>query len=64
METRYRAANEIYAEISAASLSFKKVYDSFIAFHSTSYLWWQVAEMSFDSFQLRMRTRGATPPAD
>jgi TRAP-type mannitol/chloroaromatic compound transport system substrate-binding protein len=57
METCYRAANAVYAEISSQSLSFKKVYGNFIAFRITSYLWWQVAEMSFDSFQVRMRTR-------
>jgi hypothetical protein len=27
------------------------------AFRSDSYLWWQVAEMSFDLFQVRMRTK-------
>jgi TRAP-type mannitol/chloroaromatic compound transport system substrate-binding protein len=57
METCYRAANEVYAEISAQNSSFKKIYDSLVAFRNTSYLWWQVAEMSFDSFQVRMRTR-------
>jgi TRAP-type mannitol/chloroaromatic compound transport system substrate-binding protein len=56
METCYRAANEVYAEISAQSLSFKEVYDNFIAFPSISYLWWQVAELSFDRFQVRMHT--------
>jgi TRAP-type mannitol/chloroaromatic compound transport system substrate-binding protein len=52
METCYRAANEVYAEVSAQNPSFKKVYDSLVAFRS--YLWWQVAEMSFDSFQVRL----------
>jgi hypothetical protein len=36
---------------------FKKIYDSMVAFRSDSYLWWSVAEMSFDSFQERMRAR-------
>jgi hypothetical protein len=51
METCYRAANEVYAEVSAQNPSFKKVYDSLGAFRS--YLWWQV-QMSFDSFQVRL----------
>jgi TRAP-type mannitol/chloroaromatic compound transport system substrate-binding protein len=57
MEASYRAANEVYAETLAQNPRFKKIYDSLVAFRSDSYLWWQVAEMSFDSFQIRMRTR-------
>jgi TRAP-type mannitol/chloroaromatic compound transport system substrate-binding protein len=57
MEACYKAANEIYAETSAANPQFKKIYESMAAFRADSYLWWQVAEMSFDSFQARMRSR-------
>jgi TRAP-type mannitol/chloroaromatic compound transport system substrate-binding protein len=57
MEASYRAANEVYAETSADNPRFKKIYDSMTAFRGDSYLWWQVAEMSFDSFQVRMRAR-------
>jgi len=57
MEACYRAANEVYAETAAANPRFKKIYDSLVAFRGDSYLWWQVAEMTFDSFQIRMRTR-------
>ena len=57
MEACYKAANEVYAETAAANPCFKKIYDSYVAFRSDSYLWWQVAEMSFDMFQVRMRTK-------
>jgi len=57
MEASYRAANEVCAETSADNPRFKKIYDSMVAFRGDSYLWWQVAEMSFDSFQVRMRAR-------
>ena len=57
MEVCYKAANEVYAETAAANPRFKKVYDSYVAFRGDSYLWWQVAEMGFDSFQVRMRAR-------
>src|SRR5262249_39796320 len=57
MEACYRAANEVYAETAAANPRFKKIYDNFVAFRNDSYLWWQVAEMSFDMFQVRMRTK-------
>ena len=36
---------------------FKKMYDSLVPFRSDSYLWNQVAEIGFDSFMMRMRTR-------
>ncbi len=57
MEASYRAANEVYAETSAGNPRFKKIYDSMSAFRSDSYLWWQVVEVSFDSFQVRMRAK-------
>jgi TRAP-type mannitol/chloroaromatic compound transport system substrate-binding protein len=53
MEACYKAANEVYAETSAANPEFKKVYDAMIAFRGNQYLWWQVAEYSYDSFMIR-----------
>jgi TRAP-type mannitol/chloroaromatic compound transport system substrate-binding protein len=58
MEAAYKAANGIYADISAKNPAFKKVYDNMIAFRNDEYLWWQVAEYSFDSFMIRARSRG------
>jgi hypothetical protein len=29
-----------------------------VAFRNDEYLWWQVAEYSYDSFMIRSRTRG------
>src|SRR5262249_22680038 len=46
-----------YAETGATNPRFKKLYESLAVFRSESYLWWQVAEMAFDSFQVRMRSR-------
>jgi TRAP-type mannitol/chloroaromatic compound transport system substrate-binding protein len=53
MEACYKAANEVYAETSAANADFKKVYDSMVAFRGDQYLWWQVAEYTYDSFMIR-----------
>jgi TRAP-type mannitol/chloroaromatic compound transport system substrate-binding protein len=50
-----QAAN--YAETGATNPRFRKIYESLAAFRSDCYLWWQVAEMAFDSFQIRMRSR-------
>jgi TRAP-type mannitol/chloroaromatic compound transport system substrate-binding protein len=55
MEACYNAANQIYAETGAINPRFKQIYESLIAFRSENYQWWQVAEMSFDSFQVRKR---------
>jgi TRAP-type mannitol/chloroaromatic compound transport system substrate-binding protein len=57
MDASYKAANDVYAETSASSADFKKVYDNFVAFRNDQYLWWQVAEYSFDSFMIRARSR-------
>ena len=57
MEASYKSANEIYAEIAATNTHFKKMLDSLTAFRSDSYQWMQVAELGFDSFMMRMRTR-------
>jgi TRAP-type mannitol/chloroaromatic compound transport system substrate-binding protein len=58
MEASYRAANEVYAETTAKNADFKKVYDALTAYRGNEYLWWQVAEYSFDTFQIRARSRG------
>ena len=57
MEASYKAANEVYAEHSASNPHFKKLYDSVLAFRGDSYQWMQVAELGFDAFMMRMRTR-------
>ena len=51
------AASDVYAELSKTHPMFKKMYDSLVPFRSDSYLWTQVAEMGFDNFMVRMRTR-------
>jgi TRAP-type mannitol/chloroaromatic compound transport system substrate-binding protein len=55
MEASYKAAQEIYADLSQTNPHFKKLLDSLVAFRSDSYQWMQVAELGFDSFMMRMR---------
>lgn len=57
LEDCYKAANEIYADLSKSNPHFKKLYESLVPYRSNSYAWMQVAELGFDSFQMRMRTR-------
>jgi TRAP-type mannitol/chloroaromatic compound transport system substrate-binding protein len=57
MEACYKSANEVYAGLSKSNPMFKKLYDSLVPFRSDSYLWMQVAELGFDNFMIRARTR-------
>jgi TRAP-type mannitol/chloroaromatic compound transport system substrate-binding protein len=57
MDACFKAASEVYDETTKANADFKKVYDSYMAFRSDQYLWWQVAEYSFDTYMIRARAR-------
>ncbi|MFC3637246.1 TRAP transporter substrate-binding protein [Camelimonas fluminis] len=58
MEACYKVSNQLYDEISAKNPEFKKVYEAVRTFRNDSYLWWQVAEYTFDNFMIRARARG------
>ena len=55
LDAAYNGAQEVYAETAAANPDFKKLHDSLWAFRNDGFLWWQVAEYSFDSFSIRSR---------
>ena len=58
MEAALKAANELYAELSAKSPDFKKGYDSMAAFRAEQLPWWGVNEYAYDTFMVRTRGRG------
>ncbi|HEY0220014.1 MAG TPA: TRAP transporter substrate-binding protein [Afipia sp.] len=58
LDASLKATNELWAEISAKNPDFKKGIEAMQSFRGDAYLWWQVAEYTFDSFQIRSRTRG------
>ena len=58
MEGCLKASNEVNTETSAANPDYKKVWDSIAAFRNDEYLWWQISEYGYDSFQIRMRAKG------
>jgi TRAP-type mannitol/chloroaromatic compound transport system substrate-binding protein len=58
MEACWKAAQEVYAEVGATNPGFKKMHDSLTAFRADGYLWWQVAEHTYDNFQIRQRLKG------
>jgi TRAP-type mannitol/chloroaromatic compound transport system substrate-binding protein len=57
MEACLKASNEVNVETSATNASYKKVWDSILAFRHDEYLWWQVAEYGYDSFMIRTGAR-------
>jgi TRAP-type mannitol/chloroaromatic compound transport system substrate-binding protein len=57
MDASLEYAKEVYAETSATNADFKKVWDSITAFRSEEYLWWQVADYTYDTFMIRSRTK-------
>ena len=55
MEAAHKATKELWDEISAKNATFKKTFDAMHAYRGNEYLWWQVAEFTFDNFQIRSR---------
>jgi TRAP-type mannitol/chloroaromatic compound transport system substrate-binding protein len=53
MEASYKAAMELHGEIAKENASFKKVNDSLMEYTRSGYQWFQVAELSYDSFMVR-----------
>ena len=59
MEASYKASLQLYDEISAQNPRFKKVYESWRKFRDDQYLWFRVAENTFENFVYSMQ-QGAT----
>ena len=57
MDASLRAAFELYTEVGKTNADFKKALDAMLAFRNDEYLWWQVAEYTYDGFMIRTRTR-------
>ncbi len=55
LEACYKSTNDLYAQLSQDNPRFKTLADSYVAFRADQYLWWQVAEYSFDNFMIRER---------
>jgi TRAP-type mannitol/chloroaromatic compound transport system substrate-binding protein len=58
MEAAHKAAMDLYTETAGKNAGFKKVYDNYMAFKNDEYLWFQVADYTFDTFQIRQRAKG------
>ena len=58
MQASYKAAMELYAEISLTNANFKTVYKSLTDFANDGYQWFQVAELGYDVFMARHQLSG------
>ena len=58
MEAALKNANDVYAEIAAKNADFRRVYEALRVFRNEEYLWFQVAEYTYDNFMIRARARG------
>lgn len=58
LDVCHKAAKDTYADLSAKNEWFKKLYDSQQAFKQDAYLWSQVAEYSFDTYQMIQQRQG------
>jgi TRAP-type mannitol/chloroaromatic compound transport system substrate-binding protein len=57
MDACLKAALDLYQEISATNAAFKRAWESVLAFRNDEYLWWRVAEYTYDSYLIRSATR-------
>jgi TRAP-type mannitol/chloroaromatic compound transport system substrate-binding protein len=57
MQASLTAALEVYKEFSAKNADFRKVWEAVLAYRNSQYLWWRVAEFTYDDFMIRNRTR-------
>ncbi len=60
MEACYTVANELYGELSVKSPEFKKIYDSWSWFRDDQYLWFRLAENTFDNFMYSIKKPAAS----
>ena len=59
LDASFKAANEVYDEVSAKNADFKKVYESVKAFRNDQYLWAQVTDGTYDSYMMAQQRAGA-----
>jgi len=52
LDTFFKAANEVYADISAKNEDFRRIRDSINAFRHDQYEWLQVAESTYDNYMM------------
>jgi len=57
LDAAFKASNELYDELSGKNADWKKIYEAYRNFRNEEYLWFQVAEYTFDNYMVRARAR-------
>ena len=52
LDACFKAANEVYADITGKNEDFKKTYESMKALRADQYLWFQLSENTFDTYMM------------
>jgi TRAP-type mannitol/chloroaromatic compound transport system substrate-binding protein len=58
LDACFKASNEVFAEICAKNADFKKVYDATLAIRGEDYLWFQLAEHTYDTYMMIQQRKG------
>ncbi|MDH4982485.1 ABC transporter substrate-binding protein [Hyphomicrobium sp. D-2] len=58
LEACFKASNEVFDEICAKNADFKKVYEATLAIRGEDYLWFQLAEHTYDTFMMIQQRKG------
>ena len=58
LDACFKASNEVFAEIAAKNADFKKVYEAMLAIRGEDYLWFQLAEHTFDTYMMIQQRKG------
>jgi TRAP-type mannitol/chloroaromatic compound transport system substrate-binding protein len=53
LQESYKAANALYAEMSATNPTFKKILDHQMDFRNQEYQWWQLSDFSYDALLIQ-----------
>ena len=54
----FKASNEVFAELCANNADFKKAYEAMLAVRGEDYLWFQLAEHTYDTFMMIQQRKG------
>ena len=57
MDAAYKATEETMNEFGQSNLRFRKIYESVRTYVKEGYQWWQVCELPFNSYQVRVANR-------
>lgn len=58
LDACFKASNDVFAELCAKNADFKKVYEATLAIRGEDYLWFQLAEHTYDTFMMIQQRKG------